>query len=198
LVISGAVEGIVDEAVVTRLVAHVGGEQGTIYGKAGKHNLLERLQGFNEAARRFPWFVLVDLDTDFDCAPNALPVWLPAPSSWMCFRIAVREAEAWLLADSDSLAGYLGVSRGAVPRDPEGLADAKQALVNVARRSRRRAIREDMVPRAGSGRQVGAAYASRVIDFVTSSWQPDAAAGAAPSLRRCLDALAETVARPEP
>jgi len=116
----------------------------------------------------------------------------------MCFRVAVREAEAWLLADRDSLGNYLGVSPEIIPRNPENLFDAKQALVNVARRSRRRAIREDMVPREGSGRQVGAAYASRVIEFVTASWEPGAAAAAAPSLRRCLDALTQMVARSYP
>lgn len=198
MIVSSAVEGIIDEALVARLISHVGGEQGAVYGKAGKSRLLERLRGFNEAARRFPWLVLVDLDADFECAPDALPVWLPAPSPWMCFRIAVREAEAWLLADRQSLAAYLGVSRAVVPRDPEALADAKQALINVASHSRRRAIRDDIVPRAGSGRQVGPGYAGRVIDFVQSRWQPDIAADAAPSLRRCLDAVAELVGRPEP
>ncbi len=41
MVVSGAVEGIVDEAVVMRLLERVGGEQGAVYGKAGKHNLLQ-------------------------------------------------------------------------------------------------------------------------------------------------------------
>jgi hypothetical protein len=36
-------------------------------------------------------------------------------------------------------------------------------VVELARYSRRRDIREDMVPRPGSGRSVGAAYTSRLI-----------------------------------
>lgn len=198
MIVSSAVEGIVDEAVVSRLIGHVGGEPGTVYGKAGKQNLLMRLPGFNEAAQRAPWLVLVDLDTDFPCVPEALPEWLPNPSNWMSFRIAVREAEAWLLADGGSLSTYLSVSAARFPRDPENLADAKQALVNIARNSRRRAVRDDIVPREGSGRSVGAAYASRMIEYISTTWDPDAAAAVAPSLRRCMDSLAAMLARPFP
>jgi hypothetical protein len=36
VVIYGAVEGLVDEAVVRRLIRHVGAEPGPIYGKNGK------------------------------------------------------------------------------------------------------------------------------------------------------------------
>jgi hypothetical protein len=194
VVISSAVEGIVDEAIIGRLIEHVGGERGTVYGKAGKQPLLDRLTGYNQAAQYAPWAVLIDLDSDYACAPDAVQTWLPAPSALMRFRVAVREAESWLLADRASLAHYLRVSAALVPRDPEGLPDAKQALVDLARRSRNRAIRDDMVPRAGSGRQVGAGYSGRVIEFVTSRWQPGDAATASPSLNRCLAALADLVA----
>jgi hypothetical protein len=63
-VISGAVEGIVDEAVFTRIVRAVRAEPGPVYGKNGKPQLLERLPGYNNAARFSPWLVLVDLDHD--------------------------------------------------------------------------------------------------------------------------------------
>lgn len=194
MVISSAVEGIVDEAIIGRLINHVGGERGTVYGKAGKQPLLDRLAGYNQAAQHAPWAVLVDLDSDYACAPDAVQAWLPIQAALMRFRVAVREAEAWLLADRASLARYLRVSAALVPRDPETLPEAKQTLVDLARRSRNRAVREDMVPRAGSGRQVGAGYTARVIEFVTSSWQPATAATTSASLNRCLAALADLVA----
>jgi len=196
VVIASAVEGIVDEAIIGRLIAHIGGESGAVYGKAGKQPLLDRLAGYNHAAQHAPWAVLVDLDSDYACAPDAVRVWLPIPAALMRFRVAVREAEAWLLADRASVARYLSISAALVPRDPDAIPDAKQAFVDLARRSRNRAVRDDMVPRAGSGRQVGAGYAGRAIEFITSSWQPDTAATASPSLNRCVAALADLVAQP--
>lgn len=192
-VISAAVEGATDEAVSRRLILHVGGEPGPVYGKNGKPHLRERIRGFNNAARHAPWLVLVDLDQDEECAPPLRTTWLPASAPRLCFRVAVRSVEAWLLADTDGIAAFLGISRSRVPDDPDGLTAPKQALVNLARASRRRAIREDMVPREGSGRSVGPAYTSQMIDFVSRDWRPERAAARSDSLRRaiaCLQRLA--------
>jgi hypothetical protein len=59
-------------------------------------------------------------------------------------------------------------------------------VVQLVGQSRRREIREDMIPRPGSGRQVGPAYHSRLIEFVEKHWQPEVAARFSDSLRRCL------------
>ena len=193
VVISAAVEGEVDEAVARKLVCHVGGRLGTVYGKGGKPSVLKNLKGYDNAGRRSPWFVLVDLDRDRDCAPLARAKWLPRPASRLCFRIAVREVEAWVMADAETLAGYLGVARKKVPADTESLDFPKTALVNLARRSRRKRIREDMVPRHGSGRQAGPAYVSRLIEYVDTTWRPDVAARHADSLQRAIACLRRLV-----
>ena len=65
-----------------------GGEPGTVYGKHGKPFLKERIGGCNNASRHAPWVVLVDLDTDSDCAPPFRATWLPHPAPHMCFRVA--------------------------------------------------------------------------------------------------------------
>jgi hypothetical protein len=192
VVISAAVEGIVDEAVVRRLIEHVGARPGTVYGKGGKPQLLKNLRGYNEAARHGPWIVLVDLDRDAGCAPPSCSEWLPTVAPQMCFRIAVREVEAWLLADREHLADFLRIPLSHIPLVPESIEDPKQAMVNMARKSRLRAIQKDMVPRAESGRQVGPAYPSRLIEFVENwqkGWRPDVAAGSSGSLSRCLQCL---------
>lgn len=193
-VVIAAVEGVVDEAVVRRLVAHVGAVPGDVYGKNGKPHLRQRINGYNNAARHTPWLVLVDLDSDADCAPILRQDWLPDPAPRLCFRVAVRQVEAWLMADPETLARYLGVARHRIPRDPEALPSAKIEMVNLARGSRRRAIREDMVPRRGSGRPVGPAYSSRLIEYVQRHWRPEVAARHADSLGRaiaCLERLME-------
>lgn len=194
VVISAAVEGIVDEAVVRRLIASTGGHPGPVYGKNGKSALRTRIDGFNNAARHAPWMVLVDLNGEEDCAPPLRQSWLPHPAPMLCFRIAVRQVEAWLMADAEALSNYLGVARNAIPGNPESAPNAKVSMVNVARRSRRAAIRQDMVPREGSGRSVGPAYTSRLIEYAEKQWRPEMAAQNSDSLRRaiaCLERLIE-------
>lgn len=193
-IISAAVEGSTDEAVAVRLIGHIGAQPGFVYGKQGKPHLRNKVWSYNQAAQHAPWLVLVDLDRDTDCAPPLRAAWLPKPAPQLCFRVAVRAVEAWLIADVEALAGFLGVARSQVPSDPESLPDPKSAMVNLARASRRSAIRVDMVPREGSGRAVGPAYSSRLIEFVSSHWRPDVAAKRADSLRRAIRCLQRLVA----
>ncbi len=187
--ISAAVEGDVDDAVLRRLVQTVGGGLHRVYGKEGKAGLIKRLQSYNSAARYAPWVVLVDLDCDFDCAPPFCKEHLPHPARWMCFRVAVREVEAWFMADRERLARFLGIPLERVPLNPESEMDPKRMLVDMARDSRRRAVRLDMVPRPGSGRSVGPAYTSCLIEFARTVWRPEEAARRSDSLRRCLRSL---------
>ena len=191
-----AVEGILDEAVVRRLIAHAGGETGTVYGRNGKPALLNRIKGYNNAAQFTPWVVVVDLDNDAVCAPPLRDAWLPTPAPHLCFRIAVREIEAWLMADKQTLASYLRIRAGSVPEEPEGLQYPKDVMVNLARGSRNRDIRNDIVPRENSGRRVGPAYVSRLIEYVHENWRPEVAAERAESLCRsirCLQKLVKTI-----
>ena len=188
-VISAAVEGIVDEAVVRTVIAHAGATTGDVYGKQGKAFLRQRIAGYNNAARRSPWIVLIDLDREEECAPPLRNAWLVQPAPHLCFRVAVREVEAWLMADREHLAAFLRVPRNKIPASPEGLDDPKTAMVTLARSSKRLAIRKDMTPREGSGRQVGPAYSSRLIEFASSSWRPDVAAERSDSLQRAIDCL---------
>lgn len=187
--ISAAVEGMVDEVVARRLVAHAGGQIGAIYGKNGKSALRNRIDGYNNAARYAAWLVLVDLDEDAQCAPLMRDMWVPDPAPNLCFRIAVREVEAWLMADAQTLARYLAVKQGGIPRDPEQLPRPKDAMVNLARASRRKSIVNDMVPGERSGRRVGRAYSSRMMEYIERYWRPDVAAERADSLSQAIHCL---------
>ncbi len=191
--ISAAVEGLVDEGVIRRLVRHVGGEIRRVYGRNGKAHLRQRIHGYNQAARISPWIVLVDLNRDADCPPPLVAEWVPDPSHNMCFRVAVRAVESWLLADRERISQFLGVRIERVPHAPELIEDPKGLMVQLASWSRRRDIREDMVPRPGSGRRTGPAYASRLIEFAEGHWRPRVAAKSSDSLRRCLQRLRQMV-----
>jgi hypothetical protein len=183
------VEGISDEAVLRRIVIARGATVHRVQVQRGKVNLRRALPGYNAAARRDAWLVLVDLDQDFDCAPALVNDWLPAPSPYMRFRVVVREIEAWLLADRERVTTFFSVRKSVVPDQPDEVQDPKSTLLAAVARSRRRAIRADMLPRPGSGRQVGAAYTSRLIEFASDrerGWRPDVAARRSPSLASCL------------
>jgi hypothetical protein len=189
-----AVEGVIDAAVLQRVLDTEGFDTYAVYGLRGKTNLDASLVAFNNAAQFSPWLVVRDLDHDDVCGAALAKTLMPAPGKWMRFRIAVRETEAWLLADPESLAGYLRVRRALVPADPEGLSDPKQALVNLARRSRSQTIVADMVPRPGLSVEVGPAYTARVSEFALQHWRPDIAAEGSPSLRRCIERVRELAA----
>ena len=78
------------------------------------------------------------------------------------------------------------------PHDPDSVDDPKRALVNLARRSRRRAVRDEIVPREGSGRSVGPLYTTRMIEFVqnkAAGWRINHALGVSDSLNRCVGHL---------
>lgn len=190
-ILTGAVEGDLDEALLRRITTYAGCQLGTIYGREGKMRLLQRLAGYNNAANFSPWVVLVDLDSDCDCAPACIQQWLPQPSRYMCFRVAVRMIEAWLLADRERISDLLGVAEVNFPQNPDNLDNPKQELINLARRSRRR-IRNDLVPADGSGRSVGPLYNARMVEFIedhTDGWRPDHALLRSDSLARCVNQL---------
>jgi hypothetical protein len=186
-----AVEGVTDEAVLRKILKAEGFETYAVYGLRGKGNLDASLAGFNNAAKFSPWLVVRDLDHDDVCGAALARTLMPAPGRWMRFRIAVRETEAWLLADPESLAGYLRIRRALIPPNPEGLSDPKQALVNLARKSRSKTIVSDMVPEPGLSSDVGPAYVARVSEFALKHWRPEIAARNSSSLKRCIERVRE-------
>ncbi|MGE0027085.1 MAG: hypothetical protein AB7O78_17800 [Thermoleophilia bacterium] len=192
-----AVEGLLDEAVLRRALREVGLDVWRVFGRKGKQSLLRQLQSYNEAARIGPWVVLLDLDDEAPCPGAAIAQWLPEPAPGMRLRVAVQEIEAWLLADREACATLLGRAISLLPTNPDAEADPKQLVVNLARRSSRRAIREGLVPRVGSGRSEGATYTSDLIEFSENEWRPQVAAETSPSLARSLarlSALADELA----
>ncbi len=191
LAIFSATEGYPDEIAVRVLCREAGLEVAHVCDCHGKSNLDRMLPDFNNAAKGWYWLVLRDLDHDAECGPSLRRELLPKPSSRMQLRIVVREIEAWLLADVEKLAEFLGVTKSNFPRDPESLDDPKRALINLASKSRRRTIKEDLVPRPRSGATEGPGYRSRIAEFIENHWRPDVAARTCHSLARCLTRLRE-------
>lgn len=197
ITITCAVEGMVDEAVIRRLIEHINAIPGTFYGKKGKHNLLKNLKAYNAAARYAPWLVLIDLDQSEACAAALRQKHLPNPSTKLCFRVAVQKIEAWLLADRARIANFLKVPEPQIPDKPDLLGNPVQTMLNLSRKSKRAEIQKGMIPRPGSGRETGERYASLLVEFIQdtkSGWRPNVAADSSDSLRRCIRCL-EQLAR---
>ncbi len=191
--VSLAVEGDLDQTVAIRVARGSGVDIGPVYAMSGKGDLDLKLRGYNQSARFRPWFVLRDLNSDEPCAPALVSRLLPEPAPHMCFRIAIHEIESWLLADREKISRFLQVSRSLIPEAPDVERHPKELLVNLARRSSGRRIREGLVPRKGATSKVGPAYNALLAGFVMDSWRPDIAARSSDSLKRCISALRELV-----
>lgn len=189
--ITAAAEGLVDEAAIRRLAREYGLGIIQVHTPGGKHQLDRRLTNYNAAAQHAPWLVLRDLDHDADCPPELIASKLPDRSPNLQFRIVVRSLEAWLLADSHRLSRFLAVPETAMPLEPELLDRPKRTVVDLARRSRRREIRDTLVPDPGLSIETGPGYSAYLIEFINEFWTPSMAAERSESLRRCMASLAE-------
>lgn len=163
----------------------------TIYNRGGYGYLRQNINGFNNAAKGIPFLIGTDLDT-CECPPILIADWLHQPRHHnLLVRVAVREAEAWVLADKENFANFLGIQSTLVPEDVETIPDPKKQLIQLARRARKRELREDICPPANSTRTVGPNYNSRLSAFVQRQWDPNMARTRATSLARTIDRLIE-------
>lgn len=127
-------------------------------GLSGYGQLRVNLPAFNAAAEHGQRFiVLTDLDVHVQCPGQLISSWLPSvnPSPNLTFRVAVKEVEAWLLADSANLAAFLAVDAAMMPSAVESLADPKLEIVRIASSSRSPDVISDLVPKVGSTAEVG-------------------------------------------
>jgi hypothetical protein len=191
------VEDVLSDVVMRKVVASAGDHlvvnRSVIAGGSG--NIRSGLSKFRNASHVLPHVVVTDLDR-YPCPPALLDDWgaVRLPGS-LLFRVAVRETEAWLLADRDGLARMLGVDSRRIGRQPELESDPKRTLVNLARKCRRRRLRDELVPAEGSPNQIGPAFNVRMSQFVRDSWNVGRASAVAPSLARTIDRLATFPAR---
>ena len=160
---------------------------GSCYGKTGFGYIKKRIAGFNRASRGTPFFVLSDLEET--CSPKQIREWLSQPMSPnLIFRIAVKEVESWVLADRVGFSSFLGIRSELIPANVDAIDDPKQFLIKLARRSRRRALREAIVPKPNSTAKVGPDYDGQLSDFVHNSWNVRRAIECSVSLKKAISA----------
>lgn len=188
-----AAEDTLGERLLQKMIGHANGlsvYQSIPMGGIGV--VKSKITAFQNASKHLPQVVLVDLDRK-NCAPELIAEWKIRLEyfPWLLFRVAIRESESWVLADREGVADFLQVSLKKVPEYPEALDNPKQELVNLARKSRSRRLREEMVPAPGSSAQVGPLYNSHVSNFVSDNWNLQAACLASPSLEKAFRRIRE-------
>ena len=186
-----ATEDLLSEAVLRKMVNHTRRpfNIGFCYCRGGIAYLKRTIPGFNRAAKGIPFLVLIDLDKA-ECAPAKLREYLPSTKHHnLLLRVAVKEVESWLLADKVNFAKFLGISKDIIPATVEGIVNPKEVLINLAKHSRKRILREDIIPLTGSTAKIGPNYNGCLIYFVNDLWDISNAMQSSPSLSRTMKVL---------
>lgn len=135
----------------------------------------------NVANKVMPVLMIADAD-QAPCVVTQRNSWLPANvSPKLSMRLAVTEAEAWILADHIGFSRFASVSKDLFPMHPETAPDPKQALLALIKKSKRRELRDEMLPGKGATSPVGLGYNVHMTDFVKNYWSVSRAKDRAPS-----------------
>ncbi|MBU9135118.1 DUF4276 family protein [Burkholderia multivorans] len=144
----------------------------------------------NVAANVMPVLMIADAD-QADCVVAQRNAWIPANADQrLCVRLAVREAESWALADHVGFAQFADLSPALIPPQPELEQDPKQRLLQLIHKSRRRVLREEMLPKKGATSPVGLGYNVHITEYIRHHWRADRACERAPSLARAIPRVA--------
>ena len=188
-----ATEDVLSEAVGQRLVEETDSDLAVTerLRRGGFGYLKSSMRKFCELSRHTPVLLLTDLDTE-ECPATLIEDWSrkdPIPQQ-LLFRVAVRQIEAWLLADREGMSDLLNVSVRRLPADPDALEYAKRCLLQLAQRAPR-AIREDLVVQDGATAAQGLGYNVVLSNFVRTTWEPSRAVHRSNSLARARMRLTE-------
>ena len=187
-----AVEDRLSDAVATKILEKFGVEIVKRIGFQGKSDLERKTPELNRAANNITVFMLTDLDSPRDCPPGLVRSWIRSPlKPRFFFRVAVMEVESWVMADRMGFADFLSVPLHRIPSPTDNILNPKEFLLSLARKSKKKAVREALVPAQGATLSVGNEYNTLLSEFVQDHWDLERAATASPSLKRTLDRLAQ-------
>ena len=183
-----AFEDSLSEAVMEKIVVQYGAQLavGNKYSKGGFGYLRKGIKGFNQAAKVIPFLVMTDLDK-YDCPPNLIKDWLNVTKHpQLLLWVAVRETETWLLADREGFSGYIRLDKSHIPVNVEDITNPKEFLINLVRKSNKRSIMQNIIPKPGTTATQGRNYNGTLINFVNQYWSTDRARNISPSLNRAI------------
>ncbi|PIG93111.1 hypothetical protein [Gloeocapsopsis sp. IPPAS B-1203] len=162
---------------------------GTCLKHRGYGYLKKILPGINHAAKGSPYLVLTDLDKN-ECPLALIAEWLSHPKHPnLIFRVAVTEVEAWLLAHREAFAQFLGISVDLIPDDVDSIPEPKQLLIELTKKSKKRYLRDAIVPAKNSTAKIGKDYNGQLIQFINQNWRSEMAKTHSRSLERAVNAI---------
>ena len=162
----------------------------------GKGKIKRQLKAYYNAAQYSHYFIITDLDISYNCAPSLIRDWLPKHSARnFLFRIAVHEIESWLLADRENFASFFFVNKALVPLYPDNETDPKQTIINIAKKSRKRAIREDIIP-IDQYAKTGPGYNIQLQNYIQHTWNINSARRNSQSLNKAIKSLEKIASHP--
>ncbi|MCX7727782.1 MAG: DUF4276 family protein, partial [Chitinispirillaceae bacterium] len=135
----------------------------------GGNSYLNDLKKINEASRMIPHIILTDLDNS-PCVPTFVNKWINFTlNDNLLFRVAVKEIDAWLIADREAFSEFIGIPLAKIPSDTQTILDPKEFIIQMAKKSKKKHIK-DIIP-VGSAKQ-GPGYNSILTKFITQVWCP--------------------------
>lgn len=191
-------EDLPSEVLARRLLAHIDPDASfSGIGRRGVGYVQAKLRSLNRAAAGVRIVAIADRDSVQNCPVEMIRAWLGGSDQHrnLVVRMAEMEIESWIMADRDGISSFLEVPLNRIPQFPDSISDPKRELVNLARLSRSRKMREDMCPAPGAGSIVGPAYNSAVENFIADRWRPLRALQHSPSLRRAEQRIREIAQR---
>ena len=187
-----AVEDELSESVSTQILGHFDIKIWyTIRGK-GNVSLRQKAPELNRSANGAAIFLLTDLDTPRECPPGLIRSWVRSTlNPRFFFRVAVMEVESWVMADRIGFADFLSVPLHRIPSPTDNILNPKEFLLSLARKSKKKAVREALVPAQDATLRVGDEYNTLLSEFVQEHWDLERAATASPSLKQTLDRISQ-------
>lgn len=191
--VSLAVEDVASEVILTRILGEYASaiSIARVLGLRGNGYLRSRLRNLIQASQSGQSIIML---TDLDQAGSVESLvsdWFTGvtfSSPDFLFHVAVREIEAWLLADPTAVESLLGHRRALPPMPPDDIGDPKQWLLLQARRSAR--TRRELLVNEDAGRlSIGVGYNALVSNVVREHWKPSIARANSPSLELFMSKL---------
>ena len=144
---------------------------------------------YNNAAKNKPFIIITDLDKK-ECAVSLIEDWFnnTEKEPELIFRVAVKEIDAWILADKKGIAKTLNISPDIIPSEPEKIDNPKELLMQLAKKSKKREIREEFPPKDSFAHQ-GPLYNILLTTFVNEEWNLDEAMKHSKSLEKAYIAI---------
>ena len=185
-----AVEDELSEAISTKILKSFDIEISVILSEDGNGYLRRKAPELNRSANGVDVFLLTDLDSPQDCPPGLVYSWIKGPlNPRFLFRVAVMEVESWVMADRIGFANFLSIPTHRIPTTTDEILNPKEFLVSLARMSKKRKIRDELIPQQGARIPVGYGYNTRLRQFVRDHWDLERASNVSPSLKRTLDRI---------